>query len=143
MYSIHIEGSLPEIPTDLTEAMKELGKAELMSVQANFMAGGRPSKWKDLVSGVPSFLVDSGLLYSSIHSQSGSDWFEVLTGPKSSVPYIFIHQFGGVSGRGHKSFIPARPYMLFQETDEEEISGLLTDYIIHFTETHWRPIGTS
>ena len=39
----------------------------------------------------------------------------------SNLPYARIQQLGGKAGRGHKSEIPARPFLKLTEEDEEKI----------------------
>jgi len=43
--------------------------------------------------------------------------------------YAAIHQFGGKAGRGKKVEIPARPYLVVQDEDIEEIKQTIWDYL--------------
>lgn len=47
----------------------------------------------------------------------------------SNVPYAAIHEFGGMTGRGHKANIPARPYFHFDEQDEARIGELMDEHL--------------
>ena len=56
----------------------------------------------------------SGALYRSASVQvleSGADIKMKITAGSPSVPYASIHEFGGQTGRGGKTTIPARPYI--------------------------------
>lgn len=48
-------------------------------------------------------------LRTSVTSQASSDGMIVSIGP--NVEYAAIHEFGGRTGRGGKTIIPARPYV--------------------------------
>ena len=49
---------------------------------------------------------------------------------KTNKIYGAIHQLGGMAGRGHRTKIPARPYLVIQDEDWAEIKEALTDFII-------------
>ena len=42
-----------------------------------------------------------------------------------------IHQFGGQAGRGHKSIIPARPYLMFQKEDIAYFERSLLEHVLN------------
>jgi phage virion morphogenesis protein len=48
----------------------------------------------------------------------------------SSLIYAAIHQYGGVSGRGHHSRIPARPYIRVTEKDSEVIGTMIQNHLM-------------
>jgi phage gpG-like protein len=52
-------------------------------------------------------LKKSGLLVKSFRVEVSGNWVTIA----SDRPYSRIHQFGGAAGRGHKTAIPARPFM--------------------------------
>jgi phage gpG-like protein len=47
----------------------------------------------------------------------------------SNVIYARIHQLGGRAGRGHKSLIPARPFLVVQDEDMEILKQMVVDHI--------------
>ncbi len=124
-----IDLNLPVFPENLKDILE--GAADIMyeSVMTNFSRGGRPVSWKHKKDNTPSFLQETGRLKASIHKEIGENFVEVATAPKSAIPYVFIHQFGGNAGRGQSVYIPARPYMMFQQWDKEKLRKLIGDHI--------------
>jgi phage virion morphogenesis protein len=120
---------------NMLPAMQIIGETGVASIQQNFMAGGRPNGWQPL-SPVTlakkkggSILVGQGQaggLLGSIHAEPAAD--HVLIG--TDKVYAAIHQFGGQAGRGRKVTIPARPYLMLQDEDWQEIKDQLADYIV-------------
>jgi len=54
----------------------------------------------------------SGTLRSSVHFKLESNGLTVHVGPGGAArKYAAIHEFGGMAGRGHSTYIPARPYV--------------------------------
>lgn len=43
--------------------------------------------------------------------------------------YAAIHHYGGQAGRGKKVFIPARPFLVVQDEDVENMIGVLRRYL--------------
>lgn len=121
MISGTTEEHIPLFNTNLTETMDKASKLMLTSVQRNFGEGGRP-KWKDLKKGGQSFLYQKGNLLRGIHRE-----FDATSATVSTSPWVGnrIHQFGGWAGRNHASFIPARPYMMFQEEDVKKLNEMV------------------
>lgn len=128
-----VEGTLPEIQDDMTTVMADVEGMLWASVMENFARGGRPT-WRPLKKGGPSFLTESGRLRGSIRSGHGSDFAEVYIS-KSSVPYAFIHQFGGYAGKNHKAYIPPRPYMMLTDDDKEWILKALQEDVLKLITT--------
>lgn len=112
-----ITGTIPDVRTDYSTQMIRIKQHMHVSVQDNFVEGGRPVRWKELKKdGSPSHLHQTGRMMAGIRSESD----EVsATTRAANWPGMFIHQFGGWAGRGHRSYLPARPYMLLQDTDKE------------------------
>ncbi len=130
MIQAEVRGSLPDAqPVDFSKTMDVVGKYMLDSVRQNFIRGGRPEPWQPLAKGGPSFLFQTGTLMRSIYETSGPTWAQIQT---AGLPYAAIHQFGGWAGRGHKSNIPSRPYMLFQKEDYDFIRNLFKDQLVLF-----------
>lgn len=130
-------------PQQLLDAVGELIVA---SVERNFEEGGRPNKWRLLSAstlyqqhrgtkwkkrggqtagftrfvGGKKILINIGTLKDSITARVEGDSVKVGT----SVIYGAIHQFGGLTGRGHKVMMPARPFLMLQEEDWTEIRAI-------------------
>ena len=121
---------------DLTKPLRKGSLLMLRSINLNFKRGGRPKLWKSLsrstrlskikqgYSLLP--LTKTGALRRSITTKVFRNRFTVGT----SIPYSAIHQLGGKAGRNKSVKIPARPYLIFQKIDIENINQLVSDYII-------------
>ena len=116
-------------------AMKIIGQTIRTSVVENFQQGGRPDAWQPLSDATlltkksGKVLVEQGAaggLMGSIHPESGDNWVMVGT----DKVYGAIHQFGGPTGRGHKTMIPARPFLEIQDDDWLEIVEQLNDFLM-------------
>jgi phage gpG-like protein len=131
--SVEIESHIP-IMDDLSvfdSMFDKIGQYMEISLKRNFSEGGRPSTWpRKKKDGQPSHLYLSGALFNTIGYQFGEDFAEA--GAMSILPYSFIHQFGGFSGLGHRSYIPPREYVLFQEQDIDYIVKLFGDQVMAF-----------
>ena len=137
---------------DMTPAMEAAGTVAQSSVVENFKQGGRPEPWTPLAdstlygysrmrtvkgnltakarrvkAGHAQILVGSPPhLMKSIDFQARPK--EVEVGVKG-LPYAAIHQFGGMTGRGHKTRIPARPYLVLQPEDTERIKKIMINWL--------------
>jgi phage virion morphogenesis protein len=136
---------------DLSSAMRTIGQIIRTSIVKNFEEGGRP-RWKESARAVREggrTLSDTGRLRSSIHPFSGSNF----AGAGTDVKYAAIHHFGGATGphdifpvkakalfwpgakhpvkkvRHPGSKIPARPFMVIQDEDWDEIKSTLADHV--------------
>lgn len=121
-------------------AMKVIGETALESIQRNFEEGGRPRKWKDLAPSTKiararrgkwpgKILMVSGAgggLFGSISYNAYSDKVVMV----ANKIYAAIHHFGGMAGRGKKVKIPARPFMMIQDEDWQEMKEELSNYIL-------------
>lgn len=76
-------------------------------------------------------LQDSTRLKQSIYPEITID--AVTIGPNlkegSNVKYAAIHQFGGWAGRGHRTYIPPRPYTVIRKKDPPVILDLVEKWI--------------
>jgi phage virion morphogenesis protein len=113
---------------DTLPLMKNIGEIALASVQENFEVGGRP-KWQPLApatikaKGHSKPLVASGVLKSVVMKATAN---QVTVGVQPAAKdYAAIQHFGGKAGRGGKVTIPARPFMLLQNEDLQEIEELV------------------
>jgi len=110
---------------NMRPAYREVGELMVSSILRNFAASGRPEKWKPLAAArkrgsaaAAKPLIDTGKLRGSITAQANNR--EVRIG--TNVVYAATHQFG--SGA-----IPARPFVLFQDDDEDDIGEIITEHI--------------
>lgn len=123
--------------------LADWGERLKISVRRNIMEGGRPQKFTPLKPVVfrswlfskksywtkagnltaagqkraegrtPLFTGNPGGLLASIN------WREVPEGLAVGTDKIYgaIHNYGGLAGRGHRTSIPPRPYLLIQDED--------------------------
>jgi phage virion morphogenesis protein len=139
---------------NLTPVLRAFGQYMLGSVERNFAAGGRPTAWEPLKFMTKVYwhtrrksfwgktrmtsrgraawdrrkpLTDMGRLRRSIQVAEVTPR-SVAIG--TSVIYAAIHQFGGMAGRGRKVFIPARPYLVFQDEDIQRADEMIAAYIM-------------
>lgn len=121
---------------DLSISFRRIAGVMSGAVEKNFSQQGRP-KWEKLADstikarsrkGLGSMMIlqDTGRLAASVTRHS--DAFSATVG--TNTIYAAIHQFGGAAGRGHKSIIPARPFLKLADDDIEEVIDILER---HFT----------
>ncbi len=137
---------------DMTPAAKAIGEVILSSVERNFEAGGRPTKWKESLrvkTKGGQTLSDTGRLRRSFTAKADRTSVSVGT----DVKYAPILQMGGKTrartikpvrkkalfwpGASHpvKSVrhpgakIPARPFLMIQKEDWTEINETIKDYL--------------
>lgn len=106
MIDIQMTGNLPQLNSDFTEAMGEIGTLMFDSVAQNFISGGRPDQWTPLKTGEASHLIKSGKMYQSLTMQSDGESAMVSIDTRE-IPYAAIHNFGGtivVAARQKVSF---------------------------------------
>lgn len=121
--SVETYGDIP-VPSkeDVQKIIDAIEPIALDSVRQNFGFGGRPERWRPLKKGGASYLFESGTLLQSIHSrQTVEEGFGAVDVESGDLPYAVIHQEGGYAGRNHSAYIPARPYMVFAEEDEQKM----------------------
>lgn len=121
---------------DLTPIMREISEDMLDAVQENFDKEGRPGRWPELSPAYKRWLNKKGKtgkmlnrsaagLYPSIHPWYDSRSAVVGTNKK----YAAIHHFGGRAGRGKKVKIPARPYLVLDDSDTRQIVERMKRYL--------------
>jgi phage gpG-like protein len=95
--------------TQQKRLLKAMGMAVTsMAVRAFTDPGLRPSPWLPRKDNLPHNLLQKNTeLIESLYIIDSSDKVKI----SSSKIYAAIHQHGGKAGRGHKSTIPARPYL--------------------------------
>lgn len=120
---------------DLSPAMREIAGVMADAVEENFEQEGRP-KWPDLADSTKaqrakkehwpgSVLQVTGQLAASIQRESGRDHAVVGT----NKVYAAIHQFGGKAGRNHAADIPARPFLMLADDDEQEVLDVIQRHL--------------
>lgn len=140
---------------NLRPAYELIGETVSESVRENFRQGGRPTPWKKSKRAKAQdgqTLVDKGILSGSITYEATRGRVTVGT----NVPYAAIHHIGGiipahvVKAKRAKALaiptpggvvfrrsatipdidMPARPYMMVQDEDWQEIGRQLADYLM-------------
>lgn len=120
---------------NLSPAMRDIGKVMVSRTVQGFPTEGRVGKWAPLAESTRVYkakkdktkiLTFNRTLNQSIVSRAGATSVEI----GNSLPYGAIHQFGGKAGRGHKSVIPSRPYLVVTSDDKAVIQEILNDYIL-------------
>lgn len=120
-------------------AFEIIGDIVLSSIQQNFEEGGRPDKWAALEQVTidkrietrrwpGQILVGLGAGGGLLGSISFRTFAQGVVFSASKI-YAAIQHFGGQAGRNKSVTIPARPYMMVQDEDWEEIKEALTDYL--------------
>lgn len=105
------------------------------AVEENFEEEGRP-RWPSLAASTihnrqrsgnwpGKMLQRSGQLASSI-SRNYDDTSAAVGTNKT---YAAIQQLGGKAGRGHKSVLPARPFLKMGEDDERRLERVLVEFL--------------
>jgi phage gpG-like protein len=132
------------------------GTGELLvdSMVRNFDEQGRPQKWKPLAAATvlggagyggqrmtkrgtvtkgferhlqgKQILITRGMLRNSIKKEATSA--HVVVG--SNLKYAALQNFGGDAGRGHKVFVPARPFVVVQDEDRVEMNIMLRRWVM-------------
>lgn len=153
-----LEGMVARV-RNLKPAMKTVGEAIRSSVERNFATQGRPTSWSDSIRAAiqgGETLSDSGRLRRSFTVRATDNGVSVGT----NVKYASTHQFGAKRGEfgtvtaqikehvrilaGKKvkvkahtrqmklpwGDIPARPFLMVQDEDWDEIRAALNDYIL-------------
>jgi phage virion morphogenesis protein len=138
---------------NLTPVYKKIGNLVVNSSKENFRQGGRPETWIPLADSTllklmggkqgsqkkrgkgtqvkavnkladKKTLIESKRLMNSITYNAMNDNVNIGT----NVVYGAIHQLGGQAGRGLKANIPARPYLMVQDGDWEDIFDVINDH---------------
>lgn len=123
---------------NLAPALREIGEMLVSSIQRNFTVGGRYgpgpfggglSRWRPSgravrESGVT--LSDTGQLAASITARPVGE-AGLLIG--TNKVYGAIHQYGGRAGRAGSALIPARPFIVIQKEDLQEVADIIGDYL--------------
>lgn len=118
--------------------LKAIGVYMVGSVQRNFQAQGRPTKWQSLATstlrrrrkgkgrGSARILIDTGAMKNAVTFRVHTDGVEIGLNKVQAARQHF--GYPGGQGRGH-SPTPARPFLLFQEEDKRECIDILRSHI--------------
>jgi phage gpG-like protein len=120
-------GQLATDTRHVERPLKAAGAYQLGSIEKNFRAQGRPTKWEGLKAstlagrrrgrgkGSPQILINTARLKNSFSFRVLSEGVEVGT----NLIYAARQHFGypGGSGRGH-SHTPARPFLMVQDPED-------------------------
>jgi len=125
-----------ELATDVKHVerpLKEAGEYVVASIKKNFLASGRPSKWKQLAAstvrqrrrgkgrGGVKPLIDKAIMMNALAKRVTTDGVRVglnsVQGPRQHYGYP------GGTGSGH-SPTPARPFMMLQTEDPPAIGKI-------------------
>jgi len=141
MIQSEAKGAMPELVNNLPDAMQQSADLMRQSIVLNFLMAGRPNAWPNLanhsfVKGSNSRfgtqdttpLVRTGKMMNSVSSVATAN--TATAGMMGDFPrWYWIHQTGGWAGRGHRSFIPQRRYVMFQDQDIHRIQALVAGAI--------------
>lgn len=126
---------------DTGPLMRDISRALVSESLQNFQAQGRP-RWAGLSprtlsqrrGGDGMILQDTGQLKGSIKHSWTSDVATVGAGSGASSRYAAIHQFGGRTGRGLRTVIPARPYLPITASGrlQPEAEAAVNDVVEHW-----------
>ena len=150
----HLIKAMNDKGVHLKPVLAAVGNLVVKSVKRNFREGGRPDKWTPSNKTKGKTLIGTGALQRSIHYKVDDDesGVTIMTGPQK---YAAIHQFGGttsahtIMAKNRKALqfnvggvtiyrkkvnhpgskIPARPYMLLQDEDIENIKTVMLEYL--------------
>lgn len=126
---------------NLKPVLSVIGEIVVESIQRNFEEHRSPTggRWKELSPAYEKWktehkgrnaediLILHRDLMGSIKPKIYPDKVVVSTGPH--IVYAAIHQFGGKTGKGHKTTIPARPYMGVREEDWPAIRSAIKTFL--------------
>lgn len=111
---LYLSQITPRIFAAVKKALKLWGyQGANVSVTKYFTAG--QSVQKGVKNSGDLLIARTGTLARSVTASVAPGYSETETTATqvwgSSVPYARIHEYGGYAGRGHKSYIPPRPYL--------------------------------
>ncbi|MCI1273269.1 MAG: phage virion morphogenesis protein [Clostridiaceae bacterium] len=121
---------------DMRPLMKNIAGIMADSTEENFAQEGRPDKWQELAESTIKKRTKTGHYPGKILQVEGQlatsittyyDKESAIIG--SNLAYAAIHQLGGQAGKGKKTTIPARPYLVLTNGDLSEILLLLFKYL--------------
>lgn len=143
-----IDRDLSNMRTPLRDSVQ---KVMLPSIDANFQAGGRPA-WTSLSSATVErrtrqgtgtrILQETGRLRAAATQFSrweiGTDHAEITNWPANVKTRAAVAE-GGASRAGytHSVTIPARPFLLIQEQDADQIEEIFLDWMERRAGAHW------
>jgi len=109
---------------------REMNKAELsmrgsLAGIKSVMTNAARAKIKSILRGEGQILIVTGHLMNSVGFKASEQSVAIGT----NIKYGAIQHFGGMAGRGDKVKIPARPYLMLQDSDAYLIGKILATWI--------------
>ena len=132
---------------NLAAPLNAIGEIVMSSVEENFAQEGRfasagswrggNTRWADLAESTKAARAKKGKWPGKKLQMSAgglaASISKTVTGKDVTVGtnkvYGAIHQFGGMAGRGRSVAIPARPFLVVQDEDVEDMVDVLDKYI--------------
>lgn len=119
---------------EIERPLKAAGVYMLGSIERNFQAQGRPTKWTKLADSTLArrrgkrgkILIDTAALKNSHSMRVSTKGVEVGTNKVQAKRQHF--GYPGGSGRG-RSKTPARPFVMFQEEDYDAIGSIFRRHV--------------
>ncbi len=122
---------------NMKPVMSKISALMLSSIQRNFIAEGRPDKWKPLAEITKSIRkkkgtwpgdilrISQGGLFPSLQAESDDKSARV----GSAKIYSAIQNLGGQAGRNKKVAIPKREYMNIPKDEMAEMTETMGNYL--------------
>lgn len=127
---------LAGLVNDLRPVMADLSADMLDAVKENFDQEGRPSRWPALAPSTLRPLARKGKTGKMLNRSAGGLYHSISresNGTRAIVGtnkiYAAIHQFGGKAGRGRRVTIPARPYLVLTDADQQRMLATLRRHL--------------
>jgi phage virion morphogenesis protein len=121
---------------DLSPVMRVISGILADAVEENLEQEGRPTHWAALKPATIAARERKGYWPGRILQQRGELAASIQPGhgrrqawAGTNKVYAAIHHFGGMTGRGHKTRIPARPYMVLGDDDKGEILNAISRHL--------------
>ncbi len=145
MISVQISGTMPTMPSNpIPDAMQSVAEVMEESILANLAAGGRPDQWlprkKDGGVALRGFMRDVSSRYDGSSAEAGifnaevkhyANQFGAEIPPVEGKLMVFEIDGVTVFTRRRRGFtLPARPYVMFQQQDVEDILRLVTNAVL-------------
>ena len=114
---------------DMRPLLDEIGEQVVSQAQLNFILGKGP----DGQAWIPSrraleggqTLIDTSRLRESIGHDATATEVEIGT----NVRYAAIHQLGGPAGRGHRTTLPARPFLPTRVDQIDDLDEIMDSFL--------------
>lgn len=129
------------LTSEKSRLMGNISQIMLDAVEENFAKEGRPEPWLALAPSTIKQREKKGHWPGKILQQSGQlaaanipHYDENSAEVTNNKVYARIQQLGGWTGKGHKTYIPGRPYLTLADNDIEEIGHTIARFIVPMAE---------